>query len=651
MKHLPLPVVLGLSLLAVPGVAAADHTDPAVPLAPLESATVEGSATGTGVWTHEWHLPPNPSTDLTFWTRDGVMFGAVGTLGGGPADHVGQRILQLTDTADNLDLRWLADHGSAACDGADVVGNLRLQHDQAITPRHAPELMVDTADGPGRCHDRVGGGLEIIDVSGVGVLGGAPVREIGLTRHNGTSHTVTADPDRPWIIYNSNGDYAGMAWIDVVDVSSCLGLVGESLEGKRAACRPAVYRIPFEPDWASQRLPDGSLGDPTGCHDISVAADRLYCASLNATVMLDVTDLTTPDGAVAGTPLPCDVVSGSATTAMVTDCSVGGPAAADAIAAYEALGRPQATGWRFLGTINHPGRDDGQGGEQGLTNVRVPSREGVAISHQAEPVPAAVGPWLLVTDERGGGVSRPGASCEPGLDNPIGNGGIHVFDVSDPSAPTYALGTDGRPAVYIAEAVVPAGVYCTVHVIHHLPDEQRIITAWYTQGIRIVDYAVDPQGRWSFVEVASLRLPDAQTWAVDVFSTVDHQDGSRTYRMLAGDMVRGGDVVTWSGPRNPIPVPPPPTTPAAAPPPPPTADEAEVVPTTVPEPSTEPAGVATDLQAPSIPTPVPAGPTGRSRAVDALLLVGGVAALGSAALWGRRRRAGRRDGWSGSARG
>ena len=35
--------------------------------------------------------------------------------------------------------------------------------------------------------------------------------------------------------------------------------------------------------------------------------------------------------------------------------------------------------------------------------------------------------------------------------------------------------------------------------------------AWYSQGIKVVDYFVDGNGRWSFQEVASYRLPGAPT--------------------------------------------------------------------------------------------------------------------------------------------
>ena len=74
-----------------------------------------------------------------------------------------------------------------------------------------------------------------------------------LTRHAGTSHTVTVDATRPWIVYNNSSQFAAMPWVDVLDIRSCLGPDGLPLEAKRAKCRPKVYRIEFEPEWTQQR--------------------------------------------------------------------------------------------------------------------------------------------------------------------------------------------------------------------------------------------------------------------------------------------------------------------------------------------------------------------------------------------------------------
>jgi hypothetical protein len=165
---------------------------------------------------------------------------------------------------------------------------------------------------------------------------------------------------------------------------------------------------------------------------------------------------------------------------------------------------------------------------------------------------------MLVTDERGGGVVPPGATCAPGLDNPVGNGGIHVFDVSDPTNVQYALQPDGKKAVFIGTSPTPSPTFCTVHVIEHVPGEQRIIAAYYDGGTKVIDYDIDENGRWTFDEVASYRLPGANTWASEVYKTVDNPDGTRTYSFASTSFAlgegtsRGIDVFTWTAMPNPL---------------------------------------------------------------------------------------------------
>jgi hypothetical protein len=206
---------------------------------------------------------------------------------------------------------------------------------------------------------------------------------------------------------------------------------------------------------------------------------------------------------------------------------------------------PQLARWKFLGTFNHPGRSDGTGGTQGNTNVEVPSDEGVSVAHEADPSPNHR--WLFVTDERGGGVVPPGASCAPGIDNPIGNGGISVFDIGNPAKIQYAKTAGGEKAIWISDAQIPAPSFCTVHVIERLPGEQRFSVAYYTQGTKILDYFID-NGRLSFQETASLILPNANTWAATAFKITKNPDGTVTYFFLASDINRGVDVLSWTGP-------------------------------------------------------------------------------------------------------
>jgi hypothetical protein len=157
---------------------------------------------------------------------------------------------------------------------------------------------------------------------------------------------------------------------------------------------------------------------------------------------------------------------------------------------------------------------------------------------------------MFVTDERGGGVVAPGSSCSPGIDNPHGNGGAHVFDISDPDNIQYALQPDGSKAVYISDAVVPAATFCDIHVMKPLRREQRFVTAYYSQGTKIVDYRIDQNGRWTFDEVASFTPEGANTWAVSNFKTV-RRAGRVTYFFLASDIQRGIDIFSWTGPAGP----------------------------------------------------------------------------------------------------
>lgn len=540
--------VFGVSL-APP--ALADHTDPRQPLAPTTGVPVTGIVRGEGNWKHLANFPGLSSpaltgggTDLEFFSPAGSrdVYGAFGTLGQDEAGSVGQRIVQLT-SGNSVAPRWAADHGSAHCSTTNPAGTLGLQHDSQIGAVGKVRLLTDTTDATGRCHDPDGGGLEIIDVTGIANPAAAP-REVHLVRLFGFSHTHTMDSKRPWIVYNSSSDFANGNWIDVVDIRSCFGSDKWTLAKRRAECRPLVYRIAFEPEWTMQRDQNTGELEPgsAACHDITFADDRLYCAGLNATLILDVSGLFGRGGTVKGTPFPCPVIDGTRTGAKVTDCGGMGASRTE-----------RAVGWQFLGTFQHPGRDCGPPGTDVRTcnsNNQVRSDEGVAVSHEADPTSDRR--LMFVTDERGGGVVPPGSSCAPGIDNPFGNGGAHAFDISDPSAIRYATTPEGKKAVYISDAVVPAETFCDIHVIEQVPGEQRFLAAYYSQGLKVVDWFVDAQGHVEFRETSSFTLPNANTWAVEDFKIIDNPDGTRTYFLATNDIHRGIDIASWTGRPNPV---------------------------------------------------------------------------------------------------
>jgi hypothetical protein len=83
-----------------------------------------------------------------------------------------------------------------------------------------------------------------------------------------------------------------------------------------------------------------------------------------------------------------------------------------------------------------------------------------------------------------------------------------------------------------------------------ITNEQRFVTAYYTQGTKIVDYHIDQNGRWTFNEVASFTPDGANTWAVQNFKTVRHGN-QVTYFFMASDIQRGIDIFSWKGPAGP----------------------------------------------------------------------------------------------------
>jgi hypothetical protein len=585
-----LPVVFVLTLTAgliasLGPVASADHLSPPGPFSPTTESTQAGAPFGTGTWTHITNFPPNPGSDFAlFRGRDREIYASSGTLGGGDEGHVGQRITRLTNNQGNVvNPTWVADHGSANCSGAGNTGNLGLQHDAAAAgafrttsrPTSIPgvqtldtQLIIDATDATGRCHDTPGGGLELIDITDR-----SQPREIHLTRHNGTSHTVTVDATRPYIVYNSNSNFGSSTssqnWIDVLDVRTCLNLGNAPIAQKRAACRPLVYRIPFQPSWTYQRNfhnGSGAIDSTSGsaaCHDITAVGTRLYCAAIRATLILDVANLTDENGNIRGTPMPCPVVAGTSTTAMVTNCSGQGPTAPTV----------DPSAFEFLGTRNHAGIDCTAAPaprNQGCnSNLVVPVTQDIAISHEADPTHDER--VMFATDERGGGVVPPGASCSPGGPTNVSNGGIHALDISgaapgrDPADNfPYMLKPDGSRAVFIGEVKIPDATFCTVHMIEHAHNEQRLFVAYYSQGVKVVDYFFHTQGtadpsddRMSFRETSSFILPNAVTWVAHPFKTVNNADGTKTYFLMAGDIQRGIDVYSYRAAPNPIGAPPP----------------------------------------------------------------------------------------------
>ena len=250
---------LFLFLLALAPPASADHTNPRTPLAPTEGTTATGIVRGGGTWKHIANFPGGASnaltgggTDLEFFNVGKQVYGAFGTLGQDDVGSVGQRFIQLTQKG-QVAPRWVADHGSGHCTTSNPSGTTGLQHDTQIARKGQITLLTDTTDATGRCHDPNGGGIEIVDVSKIGIRRFQPSREVHLVRFAGFSHTHTVDGRFPWIVYNSSSDFSGRNWIDVMDMNSCFGSSTWTLAQRRAGCRPTVARIPFQDTWTQQR--------------------------------------------------------------------------------------------------------------------------------------------------------------------------------------------------------------------------------------------------------------------------------------------------------------------------------------------------------------------------------------------------------------
>jgi hypothetical protein len=167
----------------------------------------------------------------------------------------------------------------------------------------------------------------------------------------------------------------------------------------------------------------------------------------------------------------------------------------------------------------------------------------VTISHQAEP--NFDRRLLLVTDEYNGGAENTGAcggaparvpvpTGIPQFGDPQNIGALHIYrldaqgNIAD-SGGTDKAGTHNIP--YAANEEPSAG--CTIHVFWQAPDENRLVTAWYGQGTRIVDYSdpTEPKELGHFIPSGS-----------DVWAAKPH----RGY-IFTGDILRGMDVLRYTG--------------------------------------------------------------------------------------------------------
>jgi hypothetical protein len=586
----------GAALLCVPAVALA-HLDHAPPnfseQAPPSMAFQSG---GPGAkWEFLGTFPTgNPHTDIDFFQRGGATYASLGTLGIGP-NAGGQTLFQLTNAKGAFDPHYVTGVPTASCvsSPANATG---LQHDVEATPkanailntdnRYAnhgdTQLIIDATDAAGRCHDQGGelgvagapqGGLEIIDVTDPA----KPVT-IGLTSHIGQAHTVNIDPKRPHIAYAVTSDSIGvdpqakqrlnetsepndLDGFEVVDLSSCMNFpAGATVQEKRDACRPKVYRYRYE-------SLDMVLGHTNrtngiyGCHETEIYPDdRLTCASGSASIVLDMKDAFDDNGTPAnftddkprGTPLPCRVRDSSsspqfATGAKVTDCVTGTKDGKDqslTIPEWNKINAPGLAGVRWVGSAFHQGRETATG----AADPAFPSSEDIDFSHETELTHS--GRFMISSDERGGGIAPPGASCSPGADNPTGNGGLHAYRVdkllhkhpadANEAFQSYARNPQGGKAIFrVPVRTKPQAALCTAHVFQQIPGQNRIFMGWYAQGTHVIDYTENANGTIDFKEVGYFIPENANEWVSAIWKVDKNADGSFTYWGATGDFYVG----------------------------------------------------------------------------------------------------------------
>jgi hypothetical protein len=589
-------LALPTTALAGHGLKLLDHEAPAFTASPLPLPLAQSGGPGA-----QWEYlasftTGNPHSDLDFFTKGGETYASVGTLGTG-ANGAGQTIFQLTSRG-AVAPRYVSNQPSAEC-SSNPVETLSLQHDIEATPkgtailnanspnavRSDTQLLVDATDAPGRCHDQGNaggftaapqGGLELIDVSDIN-----DPEEIGLTSHIGEAHTVNVDPKRPHIAYavtsdavsvNAAGrreneipgdnDRLDLDGFEVVDMSSCMYFAARAtLQERRDSCRPEVYRYRY-PN-ARIALGHTEKGTVYGCHELELYADdRLTCGSGAAAIVFDMKAAFDDNGTPTnfrddfprgrGGPMPCRVRESSSagpmhTTAMVTDCVDGtGSGTEDLnVPNWLAAGRPgELRGVRHLGSAHHMGR--GAGG----TIATYDSTQDVDFNHETEY--SASRRFLIATDERGGGVSPPGATCPTTpADNLQGNGGIHFYradrlftsgppPTAEQAWTSYAQKSGGGKAIYRAPVrTQPQASTCTAHVFQQIPGQNRIFMGWYSQGTQVVDFRENKDGTVDITEAGYFIPANANQWVSHVFKWQKNANGTFTYWGASGDFMVG----------------------------------------------------------------------------------------------------------------
>jgi hypothetical protein len=307
------------------------------------------------------------------------------------------------------------------------------------------------------------------------------------------------------------------------------------------------YRFPTAAMSIGHTVKCGNDSVIHGCHELEVYPnDRLTCGSGQAAMVFDMSGAFDRNGKPRGTPLPCRVRQSTSatttTTALVTDCVIGKNGQDLSIPGWKAIGSPSLEGVRFIGSAFHQGR-----------NGPYPATEDNDFDHELEL--SGSGRLILATDERGGGVSPPGATCARDANDVLiqGNGGIHAYRVdrlltSSPTGPTaaqtawqsYARTPDGDKAIYRAQPQTPLEpTVCTAHVFHQIPGQNRIFMGWYSQGTQVVDFVEHSNGTVTFQKAGHFIPVEANEWVSAIFRVKRNENGTYTYWGATGDFNLG----------------------------------------------------------------------------------------------------------------
>lgn len=591
MKTRAFGIVMILLLVALLGpVVRADHI-PSGASAPSGFPTdvpypVNGSS---GSWTFIANFPMGPGTeqqlgtDVETFVRGGKTHVVIGSM------TLGFRIFRYESLSLQSKPVPVADFSSAfGCPNAtpealiqnkvegdedlsDAIGAVSGWQDDVQVNADGTLVSIAT-DADGRCHDPAGGGVELVDISNL-----ARPTLFHLVRSFGEAHNNTIDRRRGLIFISSSDTQLNA--IDIVDFRSCIPPATDP--ARFAACRPKVARFQFPVPhtlegqpvnvpaaFKDARFPEGLTAGVfdkgnNGCHDITIQGNFMYCAAINATVIFDVSGVTQRNGSncISLTDPACRLTGTHLTDQAMIDqdkdpTAAGLPSACPIVDGDPALSKPQSVTdcekWARPTSGTQKSRYEGDDFmranlrnarikitsviQHGGTSTPLGPTHDISISHESDPTED--GKILIVTDERGGGLTN---VCDG--TPPDGGGGAWFYDIRDKKRPKLLRQPDGSNAVFISQNT-PVPGNCTIHVITQVPRTNLIVAGWYIEGTHVFAFHPDlAKGTVRFVELGhyipgSFILPN--TWTSYPVGVA----GDLLF-IQTGDMTRGTDVFAF----------------------------------------------------------------------------------------------------------